>query len=48
MDKLVINALFEIVTSESKNGPLILFMKDVEFDVPRFYGRNLSFKDNSN
>ena len=36
MDKLVINALFEIVTSESKNGPLILFMKDVEFDVPRF------------
>ncbi|GLJ47460.1 hypothetical protein SUGI_1001660 [Cryptomeria japonica] len=30
MDKLVFNALFEVVTSESKNGPLILFMKDVE------------------
>lgn len=33
MDKLVINALFEVVTSESKNGPLILFMKDVEKSI---------------
>ncbi|XP_057813137.2 uncharacterized protein LOC131027164 [Cryptomeria japonica] len=30
MDKLLLNALFEVVTSESKNSPLILFMKDVE------------------
>ncbi|KAH9299134.1 hypothetical protein KI387_030816, partial [Taxus chinensis] len=30
MDKLVLNTLFEVVTSESKNGPLILFMKDIE------------------
>ncbi|KAH9299139.1 hypothetical protein KI387_030821, partial [Taxus chinensis] len=33
MDKLVINALFEVVTSESKNGPLILFIKDVEKSI---------------
>ncbi|GLJ47459.1 hypothetical protein SUGI_1001600 [Cryptomeria japonica] len=30
MDKLVLNALFQVVTSESKKSPLILFMKDVE------------------
>ncbi|GLJ47450.1 hypothetical protein SUGI_1001480 [Cryptomeria japonica] len=33
MDKLVINALFEVVTSESKMGPLILFIKDVEKSI---------------
>eukprot|EP01018_Ginkgo_biloba_P035638 Gb_15617 [translate_table: standard] len=32
-DKLVINALFEVVTNESKNAPLILFMKDVEKSI---------------
>ncbi|KAL6011322.1 hypothetical protein ACLOJK_001768 [Asimina triloba] len=30
MDKLLINTLFEVVAEESKNGPFILFMKDVE------------------
>ena len=33
MDKLVINALFEVVTSESKMGPSILFIKDVEKSI---------------
>ena len=34
LDKLhLINALFEVLTSESKNGPLILFMKDVEKSI---------------
>ncbi|GLJ48048.1 hypothetical protein SUGI_1014540 [Cryptomeria japonica] len=40
MDKLLLNALFEVVTSESKNSPLILFMKDVEtsfIDNPCIY-----------
>eukprot|EP00268_Persea_americana_P067935 TRINITY_DN93_c0_g1_i9.p1 TRINITY_DN93_c0_g1~~TRINITY_DN93_c0_g1_i9.p1 ORF type:complete len:1066 (-),score=263.43 TRINITY_DN93_c0_g1_i9:375-3227(-) len=30
LDKLLINTLFEVVSSESRCGPLILFMKDVE------------------
>ncbi|XP_031497186.1 uncharacterized protein LOC116262189 isoform X1 [Nymphaea colorata] len=30
VDKLAINALFEVITTESKNGPLILFLKDME------------------
>ncbi|CAN6468339.1 unnamed protein product [Victoria cruziana] len=30
VDKLAINALFEVITIESKNGPLILFLKDME------------------
>ncbi|XP_077228200.1 uncharacterized protein LOC143861157 isoform X2 [Tasmannia lanceolata] len=33
MDKLLINTLFEVVCSESKNGPFILFMKDVEKSI---------------
>eukprot|EP00268_Persea_americana_P067932 TRINITY_DN93_c0_g1_i5.p1 TRINITY_DN93_c0_g1~~TRINITY_DN93_c0_g1_i5.p1 ORF type:complete len:1065 (-),score=280.19 TRINITY_DN93_c0_g1_i5:582-3428(-) len=32
-DKLLINTLFEVVSSETKNGPLILFMKDVEKSI---------------
>ncbi|XP_031485142.1 uncharacterized protein LOC116254140 isoform X1 [Nymphaea colorata] len=30
IDKIAINAMFELASSESKNGPLILFLKDVE------------------
>ncbi|KAJ4847441.1 hypothetical protein Tsubulata_030684 [Turnera subulata] len=30
VDKLAINELFEVAFSESKNGPLILFVKDIE------------------
>ncbi|ERN10004.1 hypothetical protein AMTRI_Chr06g194670 [Amborella trichopoda] len=33
LDKLVINALFEVVSTESKTAPLILFMKDVEKSI---------------
>eukprot|EP00262_Sarcandra_glabra_P017080 TRINITY_DN5743_c0_g3_i1.p1 TRINITY_DN5743_c0_g3~~TRINITY_DN5743_c0_g3_i1.p1 ORF type:complete len:1300 (+),score=286.88 TRINITY_DN5743_c0_g3_i1:437-4336(+) len=33
MDKLLINTLFEVVSNESKNGPFILFMKDVEKSI---------------
>ncbi|RWR74546.1 Forkhead-associated FHA domain-containing protein [Cinnamomum micranthum f. kanehirae] len=32
-DKFLINTLFEVVSSETKNGPLILFMKDVEKSI---------------
>ncbi|XP_058093253.1 uncharacterized protein LOC131239527 isoform X2 [Magnolia sinica] len=32
-DKLLINTLFEVVSDESKNGPFILFMKDVEKSI---------------
>ncbi|OVA14879.1 AAA+ ATPase domain [Macleaya cordata] len=30
IDKLAINELFEVALAESKNGPLILFLKDIE------------------
>ncbi|KAF8390623.1 hypothetical protein HHK36_025150 [Tetracentron sinense] len=33
LDKLLINTLFEVVYSESRNSPLILFMKDVEKSI---------------
>ncbi|KAF8378102.1 hypothetical protein HHK36_029438 [Tetracentron sinense] len=33
LDKLLINTLFEVVSSESRNSPLILFMKDVEKSI---------------
>ncbi|KAE9610135.1 putative adenosinetriphosphatase [Lupinus albus] len=33
LDKLLINSLFEVVYSESRNAPFILFMKDAEKSV---------------
>ncbi|XP_042502189.1 uncharacterized protein LOC122079629 [Macadamia integrifolia] len=33
LDKLLINTLFEVVSSESRNSPFILFMKDVEKSI---------------
>ncbi|KAG9444556.1 hypothetical protein H6P81_015896 [Aristolochia fimbriata] len=30
IDKLAINELFEVASTESKNGPLIIFLKDIE------------------
>ncbi|KAL2347034.1 hypothetical protein Fmac_001034 [Flemingia macrophylla] len=33
LDKLLINTLFEVVVSESKNAPFILFMKDAEKSI---------------
>ncbi|KAJ4974381.1 hypothetical protein NE237_007555 [Protea cynaroides] len=33
LDKLLINTLFEVVSSESRNFPFILFMKDVEKSI---------------
>ncbi|KAG7952089.1 hypothetical protein I3843_12G041900 [Carya illinoinensis] len=33
LDKLLINTLFEVVTSESRSSPFILFMKDAEKSI---------------
>ncbi|CAI8597541.1 unnamed protein product [Vicia faba] len=33
LDKLLINTLFEVVTSESRNSPFILFMKEAEKSI---------------
>ncbi|KAK9104166.1 hypothetical protein Scep_021010 [Stephania cephalantha] len=33
LDKLLINSLFEVVSSESRNSPFILFVKDVEKSI---------------
>ncbi|XP_029126658.1 uncharacterized protein LOC109795955 isoform X3 [Cajanus cajan] len=33
LDKLLINTLFEVVVSESRNAPFILFMKDAEKSI---------------
>ncbi|XP_010248969.1 PREDICTED: uncharacterized protein LOC104591697 isoform X2 [Nelumbo nucifera] len=33
LDKLLINTLFEVLSSESRNTPFILFMKDVEKSI---------------
>ncbi|XP_042516828.1 uncharacterized protein LOC122091073 isoform X2 [Macadamia integrifolia] len=33
IDKLAINELFEVASSESKSGPLILFIKDIEKSI---------------
>ncbi|MCL7047551.1 hypothetical protein MKW94_017068, partial [Papaver nudicaule] len=33
LDKLLLNTLFEVVSSESRNSPFILFVKDVEKSI---------------
>ncbi|PKU78789.1 Katanin p60 ATPase-containing subunit A1 [Dendrobium catenatum] len=44
-EKLAINELIEVVSEESKNGPLIVFLKDVEKSMGGSVESYLSFKN---
>ncbi|XP_058077498.1 uncharacterized protein LOC131225904 isoform X2 [Magnolia sinica] len=46
IDKLATNELFEVLSSESKRGPLILFMKDIEKSIAGNPDAHATFRRN--